>query len=1156
VNEDHVDHELVAYLDGELDTADRARVEAHLAHCPACAAALEELRALSRDLDATFDAAMSPVRLSYDADSRIRSVLRDRLERPHWWWALWQKRGLMAQAAMALLLVLFSFRTYYVFRLPAPPPPQETLVLGQNRFAPGTEAALRVIVRSAEATLGAVPVAGAEVAVRLASRLVYEGVTDASGSAEVAFTVPDDLSGAADLVVETRSAGGEDRIVRPITIERAYKIYLAGDKAAYRPGQRLHARALVLDAVDFKPVTGQEVALTLADAQGRQMAYTVATLSAFGVAAWDVDLPMTASPGTYTLRASLGDTVSERAITVDTYALPAFRVTVATAQTFYTPGDWVQGTVDAAYFFGKPVAGARVKVRGQPDIEVSGETDARGHFDFGFALPAASTGEAMALFEVSVEVVDTAGQVVGVRHPLPVAPQSILIKAVPESGALKPGVENTIFVLTAYPDGSPAETTLTVTIQGRPYSAVTAYGLAALRYTPTAETATVDIVARDAVGAEGHDVILLQTDHGPGTLLLHAERAAYTVGDTLRLEAWLTGDAPTVYLDVIHARQMAAALSAPVVAGRATFALDLDNSLVGALELRAYTVAPDGSLVTDSRLVVVDAPGRLAVDVDADRETYYPGETAHVHLQTSRQTNGHTEPVEAALGIAVVDTSVYALDTLPPGFARAYFLLDPTMWERRDAARLDAPALLEATADVRAAQDVAAQAAWAGAPAVDFSLSATSTATSVDGATRGRRALAGQLTWVLALLPLAVSVIVVRGLAPAGVLRRALRRLGWGLLGAVFLAPLAVAGAVLASFLSGVATAVTVGLVSLILVLVGVALIHGWRGGDVRMQVIAGLLLVYLLLGGLLVLLAAQGHGPTGGWLVLLVATFLWLSGALALLGQGWVVAGRRAVGWVTTALAILLIFLVLMLPAVPALTSDLTRALGNPLVYAGPLAWMIGCTMPTPEVIVETVEVEKTTEKTVEGAMPVETSPTPSPMPTTGAQVTPLPVLAEPYPLRHIFPETLYWAPEALTDADGTLTFDLPLADTITTWRLTALASTRAGDLGAATYDLVVFRDFFVELAVPDVIQVGKPLTITATIYNYLPEAQNVTVSAEPGAGYTVLSAADTRVVPPDAVASAPIVVRPEERGVFTLRVKAEGVQMSDALAVEVTVP
>ena len=100
----------------------------------------------------------------------------------------------------------------------------------------GSEAALRVIVRSAESAL---PMAGAQIAVSLTkapglSRMVYEGLTGGDGTADVAFTVPDDLEGVAALVVETRTAAGEGRI------ERAIRIVIVGRARAAipaRPGE-------------------------------------------------------------------------------------------------------------------------------------------------------------------------------------------------------------------------------------------------------------------------------------------------------------------------------------------------------------------------------------------------------------------------------------------------------------------------------------------------------------------------------------------------------------------------------------------------------------------------------------------------------------------------------------------------------------------------------------------------------------------------------------------------------------------------------------------------------------------------------------------------------------------------------------------------------
>ena len=65
----------------------------------------------------------------------------------------------------------------------------------------------------------------------------------------------------------------------------------------------------------------------------------------------------------------------------------------------------------------------------------------------------------------------------------------------------------------------------------------------------------------------------------------------------------------------------------------------------------------------------------------------------------------------------------------------------------------------------------------------------------------------------------------------------------------------------------------------------------------------------------------------------------------------------------------------------------------------------------------------------------------------------------APPPLLGQFVPETIYWAPQAITDEKGHLEIEIPLPDAPATWRLTALASTRRGQLGAATAVLNVTR-------------------------------------------------------------------------------------------------
>ena len=75
---------------------------------------------------------------------------------------------------------------------------------------------------------------------------------------------------------------------------------------------------------------------------------------------------------------------SRLSVEVKKYVLPKFKVAVTTDKPFYKPGDTIKLTVQADYFFGKPVADAEVKVDAKEDTPggvsgvLEGRTDAKG----------------------------------------------------------------------------------------------------------------------------------------------------------------------------------------------------------------------------------------------------------------------------------------------------------------------------------------------------------------------------------------------------------------------------------------------------------------------------------------------------------------------------------------------------------------------------------------------------------------------------------------------------------------------------------------------------------------------------------------------------------------------------------------------------------
>ena len=87
---------------------------------------------------------------------------------------------------------------------------------------------------------------------------------------------------------------------------------------------------------------------------------------------------------------------------------------------------------------------------------------------------------------------------------------------------------------------------------------------------------------------------------------------------------------------------------------------------------------------------------------------------------------------------------------------------------------------------------------------------------------------------------------------------------------------------------------------------------------------------------------------------------------------------------------------------------------------------------------------------------------------------------------VRSYFPEALYINPEIITDQNGAASITIPMADSITTWRMAMLASTTHGALGSGTSSLKVFQDFFVDLDLPVTLTQGDRVSIPVAVYNY----------------------------------------------------------------------
>ncbi len=132
---------------------------------------------------------------------------------------------------------------------------------------------------------------------------------------------------------------------------------------------------------------------------------------------------------------------------------------------------------------------------------------------------------------------------------------------------------------------------------------------------------------------------------------------------------------------------------------------------------------------------------------------------------------------------------------------------------------------------------------------------------------------------------------------------------------------------------------------------------------------------------------------------------------------------------------------------------------------------------------------------------------------------------------LREYFPETLVWEPSLETDKQGRAELKFKLADNITTWKMSVIASTEDGQIGAVEKDIKSFQPFFVEHDPPRILTEGDEISLPVVVRNYLDRAQKVNLEIKPEPWFALLGPAtkSLNVAPGDA-----------QRGTFDFRANA----------------
>ena len=996
-------------------------------------------------------------------------------------------------------------------------------VLGQTEYMAGSHAAIRVMVADAAKNE---PLAGTLrvelVGPKGESKALFSGTLNRRGTVEAGFRVPHGLVGKYALKFSVETAVGSSEETESVEIKDKASILLTTEKPVYQPGQTIHVRALALEQANHRADVSRKLTFEVEDTKGNKVFKKATETDKFGIASAEFALADEVNLGVYHVRALMGDlespaNTSEIAVQVERYVLPKFKVAVefdkkdGKERRDFRPGEHVTGTVRANYFFGKPVDHAVVTIKASSmDVEVveaasaKGKTDGDGAFRFDLKLPGyfagkpLSQGAARALIEATVKDASDHAETRG--EPITVSEAPFLITAVPEGGTLIPHIENEVFLLSAYPDGSPAKTTLTV---HRPDGheerlSTDDAGVAVLKMNPGAGMETLRVEADDHKGNRVTSTVPLEMRGGTDQILLRTERAVFKAGERIELKVMATRARGTAYVDVVKNGQTILTRDVDLENGKAELSLTATPEMAGTVDLDAYLFGRDAQPVADHRLVFVQPADELKIEATSDATVYRPGGEARIKLHV---TNAHGEGVQAALGLQVVDEAVFALAEKQPGFAKVFFYFEQELMKPRyEIHSLSMESAVNPIEPVENGQrDMGARALFAATemamPAkLDVEFGKNPPAEKF-GAYQERyrvafveqvRGIADRLSRELREHPenaVKAFEALEGGAAPKDAWNTPLRLepVRWSRGRNSYLAVRSAgadrkfgSGDDFAAYLEVRTGSVTgepghAGTLD-------VRTQHAWGPWNGRAE-IAGTVVdgSGAVVPGATVALrtptggdARTAHSDAEGRFTLAALT-----------------AGKYRIDIAS--------------PGFERLTSELNLQERDRAVVSA------------------TLNVGAATE-----AVTVEEMPVPAPMMMAGAAMggpmramnfaaakaqaqfveTDSMMLESRQALdvkkdkgaagggdthvRSYFPEALYINPEIVTDGKGDASIEIPIADSITTWRMAMLASTETGALGTGTASLKVFQDFFVDLDLPVRLTQGDRVSLPVAIYNY----------------------------------------------------------------------
>jgi uncharacterized protein YfaS (alpha-2-macroglobulin family) len=585
-----------------------------------------------------------------------------------------------------------------------------------TKTAPGGALAYVVDLKTGD------PVPSADVSMFAESRSIASGKTDSHGLLNL--LVPAGFNSETEGTVVARSGDSFAFVSSTMSSLPASDnvVYAYTERPVYRPGQVVFFKGIVRTRANegYKVPAALPVVVEVRDVNDTLIYRATKTTDKFGCYAGSLHLSSEAATGSYVIRASVQGRSSEEpsaTFSVAAYRKPEFSVKTTFDKPHYTRGEWVRAKISVNYYFGAPVANAKVNYTVQRSPYWLFETDEEsisegsGYSDYGGygesvkdgEVKTDANGEAVVefpaswpqpkgadawdsdmKFNVSANVMDKGGAYATGEGSVLVTRGEFGISVSPDSWIVTPGSEVNVVIEAKDYDKRPIKRqNVTVTLARQTWSddgelnsetleqkQVTTDGSGAASLRLPVKRAGGLLITAQSRDSRGNTIIGTsylyscaqhgeQGDFGPtAAVKIVADKRTYSPGDTAKVLILTKKPGATALVTVEGSR----------VYDSRTVRLSGSSTMVS-LPIRdtykpnfyiAVCFVRDKQFVQNEKMAKVSIRSQsLRIAIQPNKRRYKPGEKADYKLKV---TDSKGRPVSAELSLGVVDEAIYAIE--------------------------------------------------------------------------------------------------------------------------------------------------------------------------------------------------------------------------------------------------------------------------------------------------------------------------------------------------------------------------------------------------------------------------------------------------------------------------------------------------------------